>query len=217
MFNVTDSGKDELDVSMTAHRKRIVYSKPTNAGLSKINICDYDEASNTCTISVLPSGDNQRQASITGNGAFIVLVRDLVSPTRWRILRYEVATGIYTIVVTRQEELSHPSSTANGEDIMYLRDRTASVGKYLIRIKNLITNIVDNEVSKANLGHPHARSTLDFLTYRDDSNNGTRAFTRNINTNDRASAQGGNYDYFQPYWQENYCGTGITVVGDQTP
>ena len=203
MHNLTNTNnKDELDVSMTANGKKIVYSKPTNTGLSKINICDYDVNTNSCTVSILGATDNQRQASITENGNYIALIRDINPNVQWRVLLYDTAADTYTIVTTRFEELSHPSATVDGKNIMYLRDRTTSIGKYLVRVKNLDTNVIDNELSKPELGHPHVRPNMDFFTYRDEAANGfTRAFTRNIATNQRASAQAGSWNYYQPYWQ----------------
>ena len=42
--------------------------------------------------------------------------------------------------------------------------------------------------------------TAEFFTYRDFANDRNRVFTRNIATNQRASAHGGEWDYFAPYW-----------------
>ena len=204
MYQLTNSAnKDDLDVSMTADGSKIVYSSPTNAGLSKIRICDYDSTTNTCTISTLGASKNQRQASITGNGEYIVLVRDLNPGVRWRVVLYNVATNTYTIVVTRIEQLSDPSANHDGTLVMYLRDRTSTIGKHIVRIKNLVTNVINNELSKPApaVDHPHIVPMADYFTYRDIANGRYRAFTRNIATNQRASAQGGTWDYYQPYWQ----------------
>ena len=149
IFNLTNTAsKDELDVSMTADATKIVFSRPINAGLSKIRICDYNSATNSCTIGTLGATQNQRQASITGNGKYIALIRDINPGVLWRVLLYDVDAGTYQIVTTRSEELSHPSASADGNIVMYLRDRTDAIGKYMIRMKNLTTNIIDNELSK---------------------------------------------------------------------
>ena len=194
------SNKDELDVSMTADGSKIAYSQPTNAGLSKIKICDYDAVANSCSISTLGSTQNQRQASITGNGKYVALIRDINPGVRWRVLLFNMTTNTYTIVITRSEELSHPSANHDGTLVMYLRDRTSTIGKYLVRIKNLMTNVINNELSKPDLDHPHMTPNADFFTYKDIANGWYRAFTRNIATNARASAHGGNWNYYAPYW-----------------
>ena len=203
-FNLTNTAsKDELDVSMTADATKIVFSRPTNAGLSKIRICDYNAVANSCTISTLGATDNQRQASITGNGNYIALIRDINPNVLWRVLLYDVNAGTYQIVTTRSEELSHPSASADGNIVMYLRDRTGAIGKYMIRMKNLTTNVIDNELTKPELGHPHMTSMANYAAYRDiSSNNWSRPFTRNIATNARASAHSGDWNYFAPYWQQ---------------
>ena len=189
--------------SMTAGAKKIVFSRPTNSGLSKIRICDYNAVANSCTISTLGATDNQRQASITGNGNYIALIRDINPNVLWRVLLYDVNAGTYQIVTTRSEELSHPSASADGNIVMYLRDRTGAIGKYMIRMKNLTTNVIDNELTKPELGHPHITSMANYATYRDISSNGwSRPFTRNIASNARASAHSGDWDYFAPYWQQ---------------
>ena len=204
-YNLTNTpNKNELDVSMTADGNKIVYSSPTNAGISKIRICDYNDVTNSCIISTLGATDNQRQASITGNGDYIALIRDLLPGIRWRVLLYDVAANTYTTVTTRFEELSHPSASHDGNTVMYLRDRTSSISKYLVRIKNLTTNVIDNELSKPEVDHPHMTPFTDYFTYKDlAANDFERAFTRNIATNARASAQGGDWDYWAPYWQQS--------------
>ena len=213
-FNLTNTAsKDELDVSMTADAKKIVFSRPTNAGLSKIRICDYNVVANSCTISTLGATENQRQASITGNGDYIALIRDINPNVLWRVLLYDVSAGTYQIVTTRSEELSHPSASADGNIVMYLRDRTGAIGKYMIRMKNLTTNVIDNELTKPELGHPHMTPMANYAAYRDISSNGwSRPFTRNIASNARASAHSGDWNYFAPYWQVTPVFTTVIYV-----
>ena len=204
VYNLTNTAsKNELDVSMTADATKIVFSRPINAGLIKIRVCDYNAATNTCTtIGTLGATKDQRQASITGNGNYIALIRDIDPGVLWRVLLYDVDAGTYQIVTTRLEELSHPSASDDGNIVMYLRDRTDAIGKYMIRMKNLTTNVIDNELTKPELGHPHIVSMANYAAYRDiSSNNWSRPFTRNIATNARASAHSGDWDYFAPYWQ----------------
>ena len=205
-YQLTSTSKDELDVSMTADGSKIVYSQQTNAGLWKIRVCDYNFIANSCSISILGATQNQRQASITGNGDYVVLIRD-INPgkpnARWRVLLYDMDANTYTIVVTRPEELSHPSADHDGTLVMFLQNRTSITGNYLVRIKNLMTNSLSTELTKPELDHPHMTPRADFFTYKDLANNGWyRAFTRNITTNARASAHGGDWNYYAPYWQQ---------------
>lgn len=217
VFNLTAThNKDELDVSMTADASVVVYSKPTNAGLSKIHMCHFDLQANSCAVTVLGSRDNQRQASISSNGRFIALVRDVELNSRWRILVYDVQNSTYRIVVSRYAELSHPSTTMDGQHVMYIR---ALSGKRSIRVKHLATNVIDSVLSTPNLDHPQIMRNLDFFAYQDATSNGSRAFTRNLSTNERASSHAGAWDYHQPYWQQSNTArmtfqlslTGVTV------
>ena len=202
IVNLTNTnGKNELDVSITADGTKIVWSGPLNSGLIKIRICDYNSITTSCTISQLGATLDQRQASITGNGKYITLIRDL-NDDRYRVLLYDVMNNTYNIVITRIDELSHPSTNNTGDKVMYLRDRTGAIGKYLVRIKDLNTNQIVNELSSTTLSHTHIISNGNYFAYDSLVGDFQRALTRNIATNQRASAVGGSWDYRGGFWQQ---------------
>ena len=196
------NGKDELDISIAAGGTKIVWSAPLNNGLIKIRVCDYDSVTQSCAISQLGATQDQRQASITSDGSYITLIRDL-NNGKYRVLLYDVMNDTYTTVITRFDELSHPSADNAGNKVMYLRDRTTSpVGKYVIKIKDLNSSQITNELSSATTSHTHITSDGDYFAYNSQANGFKRAFTRNIDTNQRASAAGGNWDYGGGFWQK---------------
>lgn len=203
VYNLTStSNKNELDVSMTADGSTIVFTRPTNAGLNKINMCEYNLFNNSCDIAILGATEAQIQSSISSNGNYIALIRKQ-SNGRDRVLLYDVTTNSYTTVISRTDSLRHPSVNDEGTQVMYLQDRTnTSVGKFIVKIKNLTTNEIENEISSELLGHPHITADAAYFSYNSPAGSNQRSLTRNIATNERASAAGGDWDYGGSYWQK---------------
>ena len=197
------SNKDELDVSMTADAKKLAWTSETNAGLKRITVCDFESATNSCSLSQLSSGDDQIQGSISSNGEFVALIRD--EGGRYRVRLYEFAGNTYTSVISRTEVLSHPSVSNDGLTVVYLRDRTAANGNMIIRVADLVGGTIVNQLSDPYLTHVHVTADGGYVAYDSLNSNGDRrAFTRNMTTKDRASAAGGSWDYYAPYWQRNF-------------
>lgn len=203
MFNLTNStNKDEFDVSITALGDKIVYSKPTNTGLWKINVCDYDSVANSCSLSVLGAQEDQVQGSISSNGSYIALIRKLANG-RDRVFVYDLNANTHIPVISRLEALSHPSVSNDGMKVMYLRDRTEMIGRHVVRVADLLNQTLENELSSTGLDHPNLTSDGNYFTYKGVANSRARVFTREINSNQRASAAGGPWDYGGAYWQRN--------------
>jgi hypothetical protein len=203
VINLTKTNnKSELDVSITVDASKIVFSRPSSSGLNRINICDYDIFRDTCVLSVLNVTNEQTQASVSGNGRYISLIRKLPT-TQNRVLLYDVSSKTYTTVITLSKPVSHPSPSNDGNSVMFLRDDTATTGKYVAVVKDLSTNQLANELSSATLGHPHLTADASYFAYDAQVSGRQRVFTRNISTDAKASAAGGTWNYRGGYWQKN--------------
>ena len=207
--NLTNTNdRDELDVSITAHGEKIVWSAPLNNGRIKINVCVYNSVGPSCTISRLGGNVNQRQASITGTGRYITLIRDL-NNGNYRVLLYDVLLDTYTTVVSRSDELLHPSANDDGNTITYMRDRTAyPIGKYIVKMIDRGTGQISNELSSSTITHVNM-ANKDYIAYDSQGGSFIKAFTREIATNLKASAAAGNWNYGGVYWQ--WCPVAINI------
>ncbi len=209
------SDRDEIDVSMSADGSKIVFSQPTSSGISKIIICHYDYTARRCSLrSILNPKESQRQASITSNGYYLTLVRDLADGTN-QVLLYDLTANTYTTVITLPEPLSDPSASDGGKIVMYLRDRTATLGKRIISIKNLDTQEIANLRSSPSLEHPHLTADGKYFAYGNQVGSYTRVFTEEIASRVRANVLGGYWDYKGAYWQKptsaSYCVNPVNV------
>ena len=197
IINLTDSNnEDELDVSITANGKKIVWSGP-NGDLTAIRICDYDSTTKSCSIKKLNSSKNQKQPTITGNGKYIALIRELPGNLT-RVIIYDIENNNYTKVVTRTDELSHPSASNSGDQVMYLRDKGT---KYVVRVKNLNTNETNGELSSSTIGHVHMTSDGANLAYDSQSSEYRKVRTRDIASDKTVSSSGGEWHYYGGFWQ----------------
>ncbi|MEZ4629516.1 MAG: hypothetical protein R2880_02140 [Deinococcales bacterium] len=217
MINLTNSSdRSELDVSMTADGTKIVYSQANDEGISQINICEYDKDGQSCSVNVLSTGRAQLQGSITSNGSYIALVREL-DETRDRILLYDVVNNSYKAVVTREAELSHPSSTDDGSKVMYLLDNTAVNGRYVVRIKDLVSNVINAKAASRTAEHPFLYPDGEYFSYSLLNIEGlNRVLTRDIEDRSERAVSRGNglkrWSYHQPYWQRHYIEPATLVV-----
>ena len=199
---LSSTPRDELDVSMTADASKLVWQSETLAGKKRVTVCDFTASSNDCSLTQLsaPGDDDQIQGSISANGEFVALIR--VEGNRTRVRVHEFATNSYTNVISRVDTLSHPSVSDDGLTVVYLRDRTASIGRMLIRVADLVGGTIVNQLSDPHISHVHVTADGGYVAYDSLNSNGDRrAFTRNMTTKDRASAAGGSWDYYGAYWQ----------------
>ena len=192
--------KDEIDVSMTVDASKIVYTKPTNTGVNRVNVCDYSSSTSSCTISIL-SGVNQGQATISGNGKHIALTRNSSNGVN-RVLIYDMVANSYTTVLASLDPLLHPSVSNDGSKVMYIRDRTAVINRYLVRIMDLKTSTAMTELSSETVSHSMMTADAEYFGYSALVGSYTKLFTRNIRTNQRPNTGGGNWNYGGAYWQK---------------
>ncbi len=203
--NLTNTNnKDEKDVSITKDGTKIVWSGPDNSGAIKVKICEYNATAKTCAISKL-SRKKQSQASITANGRYILLIREL-SNGKNRILIYDIINNTYKTVITKTKQLSHPSGNNEGTKVMYIEIRN---GKQYIKIKDLKTNQITTELKSGTVNHTHISSDGRYYVYDIQAGSFKRVFSREVGTSQKAKAGIGNFNYEGAYLQT--CPAAINI------
>lgn len=219
------TARNEIDVSITASGDKVAYGRETSSGDLRPYICDYDAVSESCTnLSNLSNFRNQYQPSLSANGKYMALIEERPNE-RYRVRVYDFETNSYTDVQTRSDELEHPSVDNSGKQVMFLRKRDTS-GTFSIRLKDLAENTVRSTLNDSvALDHPYITSAAEHFVYGvfSPSSNTRKARTRDLLTGDFATPQGGDWNYFSPFWmwQDNtgsnysidmeYSGSGMTA------
>ncbi len=201
MLNLSNTNdRDELDVSVTADGTKIVWAGPARNGRIKVQICGYDSATQSCAKSTLgnTNAKDQRQPSITSNGKYIALIRDIGGGKR-RIFLYDVMNNTYIRVFTSVNEVRYPSASDDGKYLMFLEVEGT---ERKVRIKNRDTNEIANELTSKSIKKAHMQSSGNYYIFDSFTTGHQRVFTANIDTNERARADGGRWDYGGEFWQQ---------------
>ena len=201
-YNLSNTSSiDELDVSITRDAHKIAW-QGEESGKKRPFICDYDASGYSCTISSLINNNyDQIQPSLSAKGDYLALVR-LLSGNRYQVRLYGFSGNSYTNIRTRTNVLSHPSVDEAAKKIMYLL-QLSSINRNFVRIKDLGNNTFATELkNRLSIGHPFITANTNFLTYEQFFNSRSMQYviTRNIHSNDRVTTQGGNWNYYQPFW-----------------
>ncbi len=217
MLNLSNTNdRDELDVSVTADGTKIVWSGPARNGRIKVQICDYDSATQSCAKSTLGNAHakDQRQPSITSNGKYIALIRDIDGGKR-RIFLYDVMNNTYIRVFTGVNEVRYPSASDDGKYVMFLEIEGT---ERKVKIKNRDTNEIANELTGKSIKKAHMQSSGNYYIFDSFITGHQRVFTANIDTNERARVAAGRWDYGGGFWQHSPFNIEVKLTAfDGTP
>lgn len=198
-LTVTDT--PEKNVSMSADGSTLAWIGVNAAtGKRTVFMRVYSGASFTDTI--LSSTVNQVEASVSGDGNFIALVRQLSGKNQ--VMRYSRTANSYLTVASSDVTIArfrHPSPSNGGTKVAWLEVR--STGQQ-VRVKTISSGATANVVSAASIEHPHLTADGNFLTYGLLQNNSWRVLTRNLSTAQVATAvsSASPVNNYAPYWQQ---------------
>jgi uncharacterized delta-60 repeat protein len=194
---LTNTATPEEDVSMNAVGNVLVWEGENSAtGLRAVFIRDSSNDT-TFTQGVLSVNTaNQVDPSVSSNGTYIALVRELTTD---RVLLYNRGTSVYTTVANRSNPTFDPSASDDGTQVLFLE--TTPTRQYL-RVKNLTTGVISTELASSTpLEHPHLKGDGSHLTYGREVSGFTRLYTRDLASNAQALNAGGSWNHFGMYWQ----------------
>jgi hypothetical protein len=202
LFNVSDVANPAIfllsydnvnntNVSMTTDATRIVNEQPVAGRASvvlrtKQPFALYDSVT---LMSTLP----QRQPSLSSNGQYISLVRDLADGSD-RVLRYTVATASYLTVTTNAVVLEYPSLSQNGDKVLWLQNGTTDVAK----LKDITAGTTQSVLSSSSIGHPSLAGNGSFMAYV----NGSNIVTKQLVTGQIQTITGSqfSFNFYAPMW-----------------
>jgi hypothetical protein len=194
---LTNTATQEEDVSMNSVGNILVWEGENSAnGLRAVFIRDYSNDT-TFTQSILTLNTaNQVDPSVSANGTYIALIRELTSD---RVLLYNRSTSTYTIVANRTNPVFDPSASDDGTQVVFL-ERSAT--RDYIRVKNLTTGVMSTEITSSTpLEHPHLKGNGIHLSYGREVSGFIRLYTRDLASNAQALNAGGSWNHFGMYWQ----------------
>jgi archaellin len=202
LFNVSDVANPAIfllsydnvnntNVSMTTDATRIVNEQPVAGRASvvlrtKQPFALYDSVT---LMNTLP----QRQPSLSSNGQYISLVRDLADGSD-RVLRYTVATASYLAVATSTAVLEYPSLSQNGDKVLWLQNGTTDVAK----LKDITAGTTQTVLSSSSIGHPSLAGNGLFMAYV----NGSNIVTKQLVTGQVQTITGSqfSFNFYAPMW-----------------
>lgn len=204
LFNVSDLANpaifllsfdtvDNTNVSMSADSNRIVSEEPIAGKASVVLRTRQPFAGYTGVI--LTTTQPQRQPSISGNGQYISLVRDLAD-SRDRVLRYSIFSNAYLGVASSTRVLEYPSVSDDGNKVLWLDNSTSD----LARLKNVGAGTTQTVVTDVSMGHPFLTSDGRFMAY----GSGRNIVTKNLSTGQVqtiASSFTRLMSFYAPMWQ----------------
>jgi hypothetical protein len=204
LFNVSDlanpaifllsfDGVDNTNVSMSADSSRIVSEELISGKASVVLRTKQPFAGYTGVI--LSQSNPQRQPSISGNGQYISLVRDLADG-RDRVVRYNVVSHSYLGVATSTRVLEYPSVSDDGNKVLWLDNSTSD----LVRFKDIAAATTQTVVTDVSIGHPFMTSDGRFMAY----GSGRNIVTKNLSTGQTqtiASSFTRLLSFYGPMWQ----------------
>lgn len=204
-FLLTNDTVNNTNVSMTADANRIVYDQPV-AGKATVVLRTKQPFAGYNAV-FINHADPQRHPSISQNGQFITLVRDLSWGNDF-VLTYNLTTSGYRGVVSNAGLLEHPSISSDGNQVLWLE----SVGTVrFARLKNLSTSVTLNVVTSGINAHPFLTADGRLMTYQ----SGRNIVTKDLTTGQVqtiASSFTPLVSFYAPMWQQAVKGTLSVMV-----
>jgi Tol biopolymer transport system component len=179
---LTRNTSSDTNVSVSGNGQRLVWEQDVS-GRATIILRSYDDletTSNFFEVS-LSRSESQRQPSLSSNGNFIVLVRDLADG-RDQLLRFDTRFNSYTLVasVSNSTVLEHPSVNSLGDKILYLQ--RSATGNSLARLRDLVAGTTQTVVNAATIEHPFLATDGKRITYGLLQSGTFRVFVKDIVT-----------------------------------
>ncbi len=178
---LTDNIVDDTNVSVSGNALSMVWEAPVS-GIAKIFFRKYTSTTATTgfTESVLASADAQRQPSLSANGAFVALVRDLANG-KDQVFRYDLSSNVYAGFSSQSLiPLEHPSISNTGKQVAWLQN---DVSLDQIIVRNTAAATLQTVAGPLELlEHPFVSADGQFLTYGKLESSTLKVVTKNLNS-----------------------------------
>ncbi|MEZ4629983.1 MAG: hypothetical protein R2880_04585 [Deinococcales bacterium] len=153
---LTNNRVDDVNVSMSQDMSRVAWQAPIGRDNHAKKAVYYYDFSLGVT-KRLNQGQEQVEPSISSNGNYLVMLRDItvLARTTRQVMLYNIDTNRYVrvTVVTGGTTAEHPSVSDDGRLVMWL-ERSGS--EYRIKTKDVVSGIITEHVnSHERIEHPH--------------------------------------------------------------
>ncbi len=179
---LTDNLVDDTNIAMSGDALKLVWEQAVS-GKATVVLRSYRDAVTLTDFqeSFLNRNEPQRQPSLSSNGRFIVLIRDLTA-TRDILERFDTVTNSYlNLAGSSTSVLEHPSISNDGDKTAYLENRPN--GTDLILVKTVSASTLQIVANTPRLEHPFISADGLFVTYGQLENNAIKVFTKNLSNN----------------------------------
>ncbi len=181
---LTTTTIDERNVSISADGSVMVWQGVSS---SRATVFVRQYTGTTFTQSFLNVTSPQLQPSVSGDGGFIALIRQITAPNSYQVLTFRRSNSTYTTIASSTTLLEHPSVSNGGTKVVWLENAATDV----IKMKTIATNTTTNIISStAGLDHPVITATGKHLTYSQLVNNSWNVKARDLTTNLIAASTG---------------------------
>jgi FG-GAP repeat len=177
---LTNNSVDDSNVSLSADGLKLVWEQPI-LGLATLVLRTYDDRNTTVNFqeNVLTFSLAQRQPSLSGNGRFIALVRDLADG-RDQVVRFDVSSNRYLGIASSTATLEHPSVSNDGDKVLFLQQGTT--GNDLARLRTISAATTQTVVGSPTLEHPFLTADGKFVVHGLLQNGVLKVFTKDLAT-----------------------------------
>ncbi len=177
---LTNNSAADRNISVSADGLKLVWEQPSS-GIATLVLRTYNDRNTTTsfTENILTFSLAQRQPSLSGNGRFIALVRDLADG-RDQVLRFNLATQSYLAIALSTSALEHPSVSNDGDKVLFLQQGTT--GNDLARLRTISAATTQTVVNSPNLEHPFLTSDGKFIAFGLLQNSVFKVFCKDLAT-----------------------------------
>jgi FG-GAP repeat len=180
--NLSNDTVDNIHVGVSADGLKVVWQHLVGTQ-ETVFLRTYLNQTTTSSFTEVALGgttSSQLQPSISGNGRFIVLIRDGLVDT---VQRFDTVTNTYLEIVSAFtiQSLKHPSVSDDGNKVAWLFGQRP-VGA--VRVKNLLDNTTQDVVNALNgdIEHPFITSDGNFLSYALKQDSTFKLHIKNLST-----------------------------------
>ena len=195
IFLLTNDTENNINVSMSADASRIVSEEPV-AGKTTVVLRTKQPSAGYSSVT-LSQANPQRQPSLSANGQFISLVRDLANGSD-QIMRFNTVNNGYAGIATSTAVLEYPSISENGNKVLWLQNGTTDVAN----LRDIAAGTTQNVLSSTSIGHPSLAGDGLFMAYQSGRSIAIKHLvTGQIQT--LASSFSRDISFYAPMWQGN--------------
>ena len=194
---LTSNNVDDINVSMSKGSKRKVWESSVGGKATVYLRIGTQETA-------ISHSNAQREPSISGNGKYIALIREIATGEKIKV--YKISSDTYENVPTADPaQVKHsPSVSDAGNKVLWLEPGATNK----IKLINLTTNTTTEEVSSTKgLNHPNLTADGYWFGYSKEliGSGGWRIFTKNIprGVTRKGTTLPNDVDHTGAYWQKS--------------